>query len=296
MTKTLAIFGATGAQGSAVVREALSQKLDVRAAVARDAEKIAKMHPGASAFAATLEDEAAIAKALDGADAAFLHLPMPSGPNDAQVWLTSFIKAAHRASLPLLVYTTSGPVGSRYARSAIVDNTTEGRDAVANCGIPAIILQPAIYLENLIPDLFAPNLRSKGILDYPPMAATTKVQWTSHFDQAIIAVAALQRNDLAGNSYEVGTPDALSGPDLAELIAGWVGRSVEFEPITPAQFGQRVEKVMGNPSIGFVLSDLYGSLAKLDGDDMVVDISAVEKTFGVKLGSVGDYIKNWPKS
>ncbi|VAW14649.1 hypothetical protein MNBD_ALPHA11-250 [hydrothermal vent metagenome] len=295
MTKTLAIFGATGAQGSAVVREALSQKLSVRA-VARDVEKIAKMHPGASAFGATLEDEAAIAKALDGVDAAFFHLPMPSGPNDAQIWLTSFINAAKSVDLPLLVYTTSGPAGLRYARSAIVDNTTAGRDAVANCGIPAIILQPAIYLENLIPDLFAPNLRSKGILDYPPMPATTKVQWTSHLDQAVIAVAALQRSDLAGNSYELGTPDALSGPDLAELIEGWIGRSVEFEPITPAQFGQRVEKVMGSPSIGFALSDLYGSLAKLDGDDMAVDISVVEKTFGVKLASVADHIKNWPKS
>jgi len=295
MTKTLAIFGATGAQGSTVVREALSQKLDVRA-VARDVEKIAKMHPGASAFAATLEDEAAIAKALDGVDAAFLHLPMPSGPNDAQVWLKSFINAAKSVDLPLLVYTTSGPAGSRYASSAVVDGTTGGMQAVQNCGIPAIILQPAIYLENLIPDLFVPNLRSKGILDYPPMAAITKVQWTSHLDQAIIAVAALQRNDLAGNAYEIGTPDALSGPDLADLMVGWIGRSVEFEPITPAQFGQRVEKVMGNPSIGFALGDLYGSLAKLDGDDMIVDISTVEKTFNVKLASVADHIKSWPKS
>ncbi len=295
MTKTLAIFGATGAQGSAVVREALSQNLNVRA-VARDSAKVAQMHPEAAAFSATLEDEIAIAKALDGVDAAFLHLPMPSGPNDAQVWLKNFITAAHKVSLPFLVFTTSGPAGSRYASSAVVDGTTAGRDAVANCGIPAIILQPAIYLENLLPDLFVPDLRSKGILDYPPLPTTTKVQWTSHLDQALIAVAALQRNDLAGNSYEIGTPDALSGSELAEQIAGWIGRSVEFEPITPVQFGQRVEKAFGSPAIGFALGDLYGSLAKLEGNDMAVDTVKLEQTFGVKLASVADHIKNWPKS
>jgi len=295
MTKTVAIFGATGAQGSAVVRQALSQKLNVRA-VARDNEKIAKMHPGAEAFVGALDDQAAIANALEGVDAAFFHLPLPSGPNDGQIWLTNFISAAKKVSLPLLVYTTSGPAGNRYASSVVVDGTTGAMHAVQNCGIPSIILQPAIYLENLLPQLVAPNLRVKGILDYPPLPASTKVQWISHMDQAIIAVAALQRNDLAGNAYEIGTPEALSGPELAQLISGWIDQPVKFEPITPAQFGKIVEKVRGNPSIGFALADLYGSLAKLKGNEMVVDTEKLEQVFAVKLKSVGEHIKNWPKS
>lgn len=110
MKKTVAIFGATGAQGSPVVAEALAKGFTVRA-VARDANKIVNMHPEAEAFVAMLDDADAIASAIDGVDAAFLHLPMPQGPDDAQNWLTTFITAAHKVSLPLMIYTTSGPTG-----------------------------------------------------------------------------------------------------------------------------------------------------------------------------------------
>lgn len=68
MTKTVAILGATGAQGAPVVIEALAKGFTVRA-VARDAEKFSKMHPKAEAFIAALDDEDTIARALNGVDA-----------------------------------------------------------------------------------------------------------------------------------------------------------------------------------------------------------------------------------
>jgi uncharacterized protein YbjT (DUF2867 family) len=295
MQKTIAIFGATGAQGAPVVTEALSKSLTVRA-VGRDADKIKQMHPGAEAFVATLDNEDAIAAALTGVDAAFLHLPMPQNPEDPKTWLTAFITAAHKVSLPLLVYTTSGPAGDRYASSVVIDGGTGGMQAVLNCGIPAIVLQPAVYLENLQPEVFLPKLRFEGILDYPPMQPATKVQWTSHIDQARIAVAALQRPDLAGNNYEIGTPDALTGAELAQLVAKWIDRPVEFAPLSPTDFGQRVGDAFNSPGTAFALGDLYGSLAKLNDAEMVVDTVALEDTFNVKLTTVAEHLAIWSKA
>ncbi len=292
MAKTVAIFGATGSQGAPVVNEALSRGMHVRA-VARDANRIAKMHPHAEAFAANLGDEEAITAAFSDVDAAFVHLPMPLGPDDSQIWLKTIITAAHRSSLPLMVYTTSGPTGSRYASSVVVDSGTAGMQAVQNCKIPSIILQPAIYLENLLPEFFLPDLHTQGVLDYPPIPTTTKVQWTSHLDQARIAVAALNRPDLAGNAYEIGTPDALTSPELAGLISTWIGRSVEFRPLTPAEFGQRVGDALNNQGVAFALSDLYSSLEKLNGGDMIVNTKILEDTFSIKLTSVAEHLKNW---
>ncbi len=294
MTNTVAIFGATGAQGAPVVNEALAKGLTVRA-VARDTNKISAMHPSAQAFSATLDDEDAIFRALQGVDAAFLHLPMPHKPEDPETWLKAFITAAHRVALPLLVYTTSGPTGSRYPSSVVVDGGTGGMQAVLGCGIPSIVLQPAVYLENLQPEFFLPNLRSQGVLDYPPLSATTQVQWTSHQDQALIAVAALSRPELAGKAFEIATPDAVTGSQLAVLLSDWVGRDVTFAPITPAEFGKRVGDAIGSPGAAFALSDLYGALEKLDGDDMVIDTLELEKTFGVKLTQIADHIAAWSK-
>lgn len=295
MQKTVAIFGATGAQGAPVVTQALNNSLIVRA-VGRDAEKIRKMHPDAEAFVATLDDENAIATALDGVDAAFLHLPMPQNPEDPQTWLTAFITAAKKVSLPLMVYTTSGPSGARYASSVVIDGATGGMQAVLNSGIPAIVLQPTIYLENMQSDVFLPNLRSKGVLDYPPLSAATKLQWISHQDQASIAVAALDRPDLAGKSYEIGSPDALTGPETAELVGKWLDQPVTFSPITASEFGHRVGDAIGSPGAAFALEDLYGSLSKLTGDEMVVNTKSVEQTFGVTLKTVAAHLADWPKA
>jgi uncharacterized protein YbjT (DUF2867 family) len=295
MQNTIAIFGATGAQGAPVVTEALAKGLTVRA-VGRDTDKIKQMHPGAEAVVATLDDEDAIVAALTGVDAAFLHLPMPLKPEDPQTWLTAFITAAHKVSLPLMVYTTSGPAGDRYASSVVIDGGTGGMQAVLNSGIPAIVLQPAVYLENLQPEVFLPKLRSEGILDYPPLPASTKVQWTSHIDQARIAVAALQRPDLAGQSFEIGTPGALTGAELAELVSGWIDRPVQFDPLSPADFGQRVGDAFNSPGTAFALGDLYGSLAKLNGSEMVLDTEALENTFDVKLTTVAEHLANWSKA
>ena len=295
MTQTVAIFGATGAQGAPVVQEALTQGLTVRA-VARDVVKINQMHPKAQAFEATLSDEDAVAEALAGVDAAFVHLPMPQNPDDPAKWMQAFFSAAHRVSLPLLVYTTSGTSGSRYPSSVMIDGSTGGMQAVLASGIPAIVLQPTIYLENLMPDLFVPNLKSEGVLDYPPVPSDMKITWTSHRDQARVAVAALTRPDLAENSYEIGTPNALTGGELADLLSDWVGKPVTFAPTSPAAFGQRVGDAIGNPGAGFALTDLYGALATMGSDDMVINTQAVEEIFDVKLSSVAQHISTWAKS
>lgn len=295
MNQTVAIFGATGAQGAPVVEQALAEGLRVRA-VGRDAEKISLLHPDSQATFADLSDLASVTAALQGVDAAFVHLPMPTGPEDAQKWLGTVIEAAHKALLPLLVFTTSAPSGPRYPSAMTTDGATAAVAALHDSGIPVIVLQPAIYLENLQPELFLPRLRSEGVLDYPPLPAKQKVMWTSHMDQAKIAVAALSRPDLAGNSYEIGTPDALTGGELAELLWGWVGRPVKFDPLTPADFGQRIGDALNSPGAAFALTDQYSALAGMGADAMAIDTAALEATFGVTLTPVAEHIKSWGKA
>lgn len=294
MTLTVAVFGATGAQCAPVVTEALNKGFTVHA-VARDAAKIATQHPQAKAFAANLNDQSAIAAALRGVDAAFFHLPMPSGPDDIPCWMGAFMGAAHQVKLPFLVYSTSGPAGALYPSSAIIDASTQGLEAVLASGIPTVALKPAVYLENLLPPFFLPRMRSEGVADYPPMPKETKVQWTSHLDQARIAVAALGRPDLAGQSFDIGSPGALDGTELAAALGAWVSSDVRFEPASPAEFGQRVADVIGNPGTAFALNDTYSALASMGQTDMVVDTAALESLFDVTLTSAVDHIAAWPK-
>lgn len=294
MSKTVSVFGATGAQGAPVVREAIASGFHTRA-VARNLNKVRELHPEADPVAASLDNADEIAQALEGADAAFLHLPMPRSPEDPSHWLKTFFNAARAVSLPLLVYTTGGPTGPRYPSSTVIDGGTGAMQAVLECGIPTIVLQPALYLENLLPDVFLPRLRSEGVCDYPPLPRETRVQWTSHQDQARIAVAAMSRPDLVGNGFEIGTPEALTGPELAEHLSRWLKRPVTFDPMDPEAFGKRVGDAFNSPGAAFALTDLYSALAKLQDADMVVDTREIERIFDVKLVQIGEHIANWPQ-
>ena len=294
MTLTVAVFGATGAQGAPVVTEALAKGMTVHA-VARDAAKITGMHPRAKAFAADLSDHAALAAALEGVDAAFFHLPMPSGPDDIAGWMGAFMSAAHQVKLPLMVYTTSGAAGARYPSSAIIDAATQGLEAVLASGIPTVALKPAVYLENLQPPFFLPNMRSGGVVDYPPVPPQMRVQWTSHIDQARIAVAALQRSDLAGQSFDIGSPGALTGAQLATALGKWIGRDLRFQPTTPAAFGKRVAETIGIPGAECALCDCYTALASMGQADMAVDTAKLEQLFGVALTTATDHSAAWPR-
>jgi len=295
MTKEVAVFGATGAQGAPVVEEALKAGLKVRA-VARNTASVAARHPAAQPVAATFDEPEALVAALSGVDAAFVHLPAPTDPEAPQRWLGNLLAAAGKAALPLLVFTTSGSTGERYPASIMNQGSMAARDAVLSSGIPAIVLQPTIYLENLQIPGFMPELADKGVVDYPPLRPEQRVSWTSHRDQAIVAAAALQRPDLAGQAFEIATPGPLLGAELAEALSGWIDRPASFQPSTPEAFSAQVEEALQMPGMGFVLNDFYGGLVQMEAEAMVIDTAAVEATFGVELKTAKEHIATWAKA
>jgi NAD(P)H dehydrogenase (quinone) len=280
----IAVFGATGAQGKPVVEQAISQGLNVRP-VSRS-----------GAFAVDLNQQASIETALQGVDAAFLHLPMPQSPEQPVQWLTNFIHAAHAVELPLLVFSTSGYSSEGFRSSPIIDRNKAATQALLGCGIPTIVLQPTIYLENIQVGLFVPQLRESGVLDYPPLPPQFAVHWTSQQDQAIIACAALLRPDLAGQCFPIASHQARIGSELAATLSEVLNRPVNFSPLSPSAFGDRVASAIGNPGIGFVLGDMYDAVAQSQPSATRIDVEKLEAIFGVKLGSVSSRLKEMFRS
>ena len=294
MAQRIAIFGSTGAQGEAVVEAALAQGLSVRA-IARSAGKIMDRHGDrVEAFAADLLDGEAVAHALTGVDAAFAHPPIPTDPSHPERFLSNILSGAHRARLPLLVFSTSGSTGERYEQVPMIAGNTAMARAVLGSGVPAIVLKPTIYLENLRVPLFAPGLLTNGVLDYPPTRPSQKLSWTSHKDQALVAVAAFARADLAGQAYEIASAMPVTGPELAGILQDALGKPMAFNPITPDAFGQRVADALGAPPVAPALSALYQAIGKLSDDGAVIDIAPVEAAFRIKLKTVRQRVAEWP--
>src|ERR1700710_1180411 len=225
MTKKLTVFGATGAQGKPVVAAALAAGYTVLA-VARNTTALDGDDARAERVRADLADPATIVRALDGADAAFAHIPIGAAPGERVRHLDNLLEAARLTRLAKLIFSTSGHTDRRYGDSPVVAMNAAMADAVLASGVPSVVLAPTVYLENLQLGALTPALRSEGVLDYPPIAPNRPFSWTSWYDQAALAIAAIDRPQVVGRVHEIATPGALTGPQLAKLLAAWVGRPV----------------------------------------------------------------------
>src|SRR5882724_2443947 len=151
MAKALIVVvtGSTGKQGGAVARSLLERGHEVRA-VTRDlnssqAKSLAKA--GATLVAASLEDTAAITKALEGATSLFA-MTTPSGGTDAEIRQGVAAADAAKAAGVHLVFTS---VGSANRRTGIphFDSKYEVEKHIAKIGARATILAPVFFMENI---------------------------------------------------------------------------------------------------------------------------------------------------
>ncbi len=146
---TVVVTGSTGNQGGAVARALLERGHKVRA-VTRDpnsSQAKALANAGATLVAASLEDTAAITKALEGATSLFA-MTTPYGGTDAETRQGVAAADAAKAAGVHLVFTS---VGSANRQTGVphFDSKYEVEKHIAKVGVRATILAPVYFMENL---------------------------------------------------------------------------------------------------------------------------------------------------
>ncbi len=222
---TVVVTGSTGKQGGAVARGLLERGHKVRA-VTRDpnsseAKSLAKA--GATLVTASLEDNAAIVKALEGATSLFA-MTTPFGEGTAAEIRQGVSAAdAARAAGVHLVFTS---VGSANRQTGVphFDSKYEIEKHIAKVGVRATILAPVYFMENLY---FGKEQLAKGIFAaaLPP---ARKLAQIAVADIGAVAIRVLEdagrftgkRFDLAG--------DELTGNDVVAILSRVTGRSFAY--------------------------------------------------------------------
>jgi uncharacterized protein YbjT (DUF2867 family) len=224
---TVVVTGSTGKQGGAVARDLLERGHKVRA-VTRDpnasrAKSLAGS--GATLVAASLDDTAAIAKALEGATS-FFSMTTPFEGTDAEIRQGVAAADAAKAAGVHLVFTS---VGSANRQTGVphFDSKYEVEKHIAKIGVRATILAPVTFMENLY---FAKEHLAKGVYAaaLPPARALAQIAVA---DIGAVAVRVLEdagrftcrRFDLAG--------DELTGNDAAAILSRVAGRPFAYYQI-----------------------------------------------------------------
>ena len=227
---TVVVTGSTGKQGGAVARGLLERGHKVRAVTRDPNSSQAKLlaNAGATLVAASLEDTAAIMKALEGATSLFA-MTTPFGGTDAETRQGVAAAAAAKAAGVHLVFTS---VGSANRQTGIphFDSKYEVEKYIAKVGVRATILAPVSFMENLY---FAKEQLAKGIYAaaLPPTRALAQV---AVVDIGAVAVRVLEdagrftgkRFDLASDEPRGMTPSPFSRALPAALLTITRSRSM----------------------------------------------------------------------
>lgn len=221
---TVVVTGSTGKQGGAVARGLLERGHKVRA-VTRDrnsSQANSLANAGAALVVASLEDTAAITKALEGATSLFA-MTTPFGGTDAETRQGIAAADAAKAAGVHLVFTS---VGSANRQTGIphFDSKYEVEKHIAKVGVRATILAPVAFMENLY---FVKEQLATGIYA-SALSPTRALAQIALVDIGAVAVRVLEdvgrftgkRFDLAG--------DELTGNDAMAILSRVTGRPLNY--------------------------------------------------------------------
>ncbi len=237
------VFGAAGRQGLAQIRQLKRAGHKVRA-ISRRADPFHGEDFGdVEIRPADLRDVESVVAAMEGADAAFYTHPLkaPVGLIDG---VTIIGQAALAAGLKRVVWNTSSWIPDRPGDTFSYSGNTAGLNALFRTGAPSTVFGSVLFMDNLLTNWAFPFIVGEGRYVYPHKP-TMQASWISLDDVAKFMIAAIDRPDLEGAWLNIGGPEVLYPPQVAEILAEAVGRPIRYDPSTPAQFARNLCDAFG---------------------------------------------------
>jgi uncharacterized protein YbjT (DUF2867 family) len=250
--KTVIVFGATGTQGRPQVKELVRQGYSVKA-VSRDPKSLEhEDFAGAEHVRADYENMAQLESTLEHVDAVFFQAPSMGAVERVNRYAAAVRDAAKQAGVQLIVVNSSMWAPDEPIGQVTFDGVLAMEEVFRAGEVPVIVFRPTLFMSNLHGDWIKPNLR-KGIYRYahkPDLEA----DWIALEDVAKFMVAALKRPDLIGRKIHIGGPQRLKTADVVAILSNAMGRTLDYQYVTPRQFGEEFFDLWG-PSTGLRRED-----------------------------------------
>lgn len=219
------VTGATGSNGSEIVKLLTAQNVPVRAMV-RDRNRAGEIAlPNVEVVEADFDHPEMLLSALSGVDRAFL---VTSSSEHAEAQQLAFVDAAKQSGIAHLVKL------SQFAANA--------NSPVRFLRYHAVV-EAAIQATGMAYTFLRPNLFMQGLLNFKSTIATqnafyaaigdAKVSVIDVRDIATVAVAVLTGTGHEGKTYDLTGPQALMHTEMAAYLSDATGRQIAFVDIPP---------------------------------------------------------------
>lgn len=280
---TILVTAASGQLGPLVIDALLARGAEPTSIVAgaRDTSKLAEV---AARGIRTVELDYAkpdtIGAALEGVDTVLLISGSEVGQRIAQH--RNVIDAAKAAGVAKLVY-TSAPKATT-AEYALAPEHAATEAAIAESGVPAVIVRNNWYIENYAADVA--RAAETGVV-----ASSTgegRIAGATRADLADAAAVVLLEDGHLGQVYELSGDTAFSYADIAAAASEVLGRDVDYTPLTTEQHVTALEAAGLDAGLAGFLTSLDASI----GDGVLeVPTGGVSRLTGRPTTSLADGLR-----
>lgn len=100
-------------------------------------------------------------------------------------------------------------------------------------------------MDNLLTDWARPFIVNEGRYVYPHKPELA-ANWINLDDVAKFMIASLDRPDFEGSWLNIGGPQRIKPPEVAEILSRTFDRVIKYKPCTPAEFGDLLAGALGD--------------------------------------------------
>jgi len=137
----------------------------------------------------------------------------------------NFIRAAERAGVRHVVrFSILGAEPD--SPSGLIRRHGQTEQLLRDSGMAFTMLRPSYFMQNLL--WYIKDIRSRGVF-YSSLPATCKHSHVDARDSAAVAIAALTEPGHEGKAYRITGPQALSYPEVAEILSDAIGKKVLYD-------------------------------------------------------------------
>jgi len=259
----VAVHGATGAQGRAVIDRLVAAGHRARA-VARDPDP-RRLPDGVEPAAADASDSDALTHAYTGVDAVVLVLPGGAPDNVAVAQAGAILESLARAQVQRAVFNAGGAIWTRPPAIPFLQARSRIVAGLARAVPRATVVAPVGGLmENFSEPWIVERLLRTGDLvqTSPPDASMRPVAMA---DVASAAVDALLSETPPARVLVQG-PAEHTGDEIARAIGAHLGRTVRWKPVSPSEYLRGVADGLG-AQYAANIGALYGGGAQIEPPD-----------------------------
>jgi uncharacterized protein YbjT (DUF2867 family) len=244
--KPVTVFGASGRQGQAQVRQLLAQGYAVRAITRNQSILDRAGIKGAEIMPADFADIASLDRACANVDAVFFQPPQVEQPERILAFCKSAGEAAKRAGVKRFVLNSTMWSPDQPCGQPMYDMVLMIENIFAAIGLPLVIFRPTVFMDNWLTSFAKPVLVKEHKYRYPHKPDLQFAPICLD-DVAKFMVAALSRDDLIGQRIRIAGSEILGPAQVADILSEAMGTRITYEYQTPRDFGLYVGEMFGIP-------------------------------------------------